>query len=59
MNLVAIVNQLNPAGNKGAAYNAFNPTSGTERVVFPLVMDRNYGYFTGMNIVNVGSGSIA
>ncbi len=58
-NLVAIVNQLNTAANKGAAYNAFDPASGTNNVVFPLIMDRNYGYFTGYNIVNVGSTTIA
>lgn len=56
--LVAIVNQLNTSANKGAAYNAFDPASGTSHVVFPLIMDRNYGYFTGYNIVNVGSASI-
>jgi hypothetical protein len=53
--LVAIVNQLNTSTNKGASYGAFNPGSGTETVVLPLIMDRNYGYFTGFSIVNVGS----
>jgi hypothetical protein len=57
--LVAIVNQLNSGANKGAAYNAFDPAGGTEEVVFPLIMDRNYGYFTGFNVVNVGSAAIA
>jgi len=57
--LVAIVNQLNAADNKGAAYNAFDPNSGTDTVVFPLLMDRNYGYFTAFDIVNVGSSTIA
>ena len=57
--LVAIVNQLNQADNKGAAYDAFDPASGTDTVVFPLLMDRNYGYFTAFDIVNVGSSPIA
>ena len=58
-NLVAIVNQLNQGDNKGAAYGAFDPAAGTDTVVFPLLMDRNYGYFTAFDIVNVGSGPIA
>jgi hypothetical protein len=58
-NLVAIVNQLNQANNKGAAYGAFDPASGTDTVVFPLLMDRNYGYFTAFDIVNVGGATIA
>jgi hypothetical protein len=53
--LVAIVNQLNSGSQKGAAYGGFNPSSGTSTVVLPLIMDRNYGYFTGFSIVNVGS----
>lgn len=57
--VVAIVNQLNGGSNKGAAYNAFDPAAGTERVVFPLIMDRNYNYWTGFNVVNVGSGTVA
>ena len=57
--LVAIVNQLNTAANKGAAYNGFDPASATDTVVFPLIMDRNYGYFTGFNVVNVGASTIA
>ena len=57
--LVAIVNQLNTGANKGAAYNAFDPASGSSSVVFPLIMDRNYGYFTGFNVVNVGTTTIA
>jgi hypothetical protein len=53
--LAAIVNQLNQSANKGAAYNAFNPASGTSMVVMPLIMDRNFGYFTGFSVTNVGS----
>lgn len=57
--VIAIVNQLNSGSNKGAAYNAFDPAAGSERVVLPLLMDRNYGYWTGFSIVNVGTTTIA
>lgn len=52
--LVAIVNQLNTPANYGAAYNGFNPANGTSTVVMPLIMDRNFGFFTGFSVVNVG-----
>lgn len=54
--LVGVVNQLK-AGNNGEAYNGFDPNVGTNKVVFPLIMDRNFGYFTGFNIVNAGASS--
>lgn len=57
--LVVVVNQLNDGANKGAAYSAFNPAAGTDTVIFPLLSDRNYGYFTGYSVVNVGAASIA
>ena len=53
--LVAIVNQLNIADNKGASYGGFDPASGTDTVAMPLIMDRNSGYFTGFSVVNVGT----
>jgi hypothetical protein len=53
--LVAIVNQLNAAADKGAAYEGFDPTSATNSVVMPLIMDRNSNYFTGFSVLNVGS----
>jgi hypothetical protein len=55
MPLVGVVNQLK-SGNNGEAYNGFDPNVGTNKVVFPLIMDRNFGYFTGFNIVNAGTG---
>lgn len=55
--LVAIVNQQNFSTFKGASYSAFDPASGTSEVVMPLIMDQNFGYFTGFNIANVGSDS--
>lgn len=55
--LVAIVNQLNSAAGKGAAYNAFDPAAATATVNFPLIMRDNFGYFTGFNIYNAGGAS--
>lgn len=58
MPLVGVVNQLNTGANKGAAYDAFAPSQGQQKVVFPLIMDRNWGYFTSWSIANVGSTTI-
>ncbi len=55
-NLVAIVNQLKPGVN-GEAYGSFAPASATNTVVMPLIMDRNSNWFTGFNVMNVGSGA--
>lgn len=52
--LTAIVNQLKP-GVDGEAYGAFDPATATNTVVLPLIMDRNSGFFTGFNLMNVGS----
>lgn len=56
--LVAIVNQVKRGAAEGASYNAFFSANATNNISFPLVMDRNYGIFTGMSIVNVGSSSV-
>lgn len=56
--LAAIVNQLNSSAKKGAAYDAFSTTGGTSKVVFPLIMDRNWGYFTSWSIANLGASEI-
>jgi hypothetical protein len=53
--LNVIVNQLNSSANKGASYDAFDPANATNAVVFPLIMDRNYNYWTGFTVVNVGT----
>ena len=55
--LVGIVNQLNIAAAKGAAYNAFDPAAASDSIVMPLIMDRNSGFWTGFNIQNVGAGA--
>jgi len=51
--LAAIVNQTTPS--RGGTYNAFNAASATAKVVFPLIMDRNNGWSTGINVMNVGA----
>jgi len=56
MPLAGAGNQLK-AGVNGEAYGSFDAATATESVVFPLIMDRNFGYFTGISVVNVGSGS--
>ena len=52
--LAVIVNQLLPGVN-GEAYSGFDPAQATSKVVLPLIMDRNSGYWTGFNIMNVGT----
>lgn len=56
--LTVIVNQLNLTANKGAAYAGFSPDDATDTVIFPLVMDRNYDYWTATHVVNVGSQNV-
>jgi hypothetical protein len=51
--LVAVVNQLLPNVN-GEAYGSFDSSAATATVVMPLIMDRNSGFYTGFNVVNVG-----
>jgi hypothetical protein len=51
--LVAIVNQTNLT-DKGAAYNGIDTTAATDTVNFPLIMQANFGYFTGFNVYNAG-----
>ena len=57
--LVAAVNQLNRVSKKGGSYNAFDPAQGGSGIIFPLIHDRNYGYWTSWSITNVGSAEIA
>jgi hypothetical protein len=51
--LVAIINQL--GATNGGAYGSFDSAAATNKVVMPLIMDRNSGFFTGFNIMNVGT----
>jgi hypothetical protein len=58
-NLVAIVNQVSLGGSGigpfGTAYEGFDPTSATANVSAPLVMANNSGYYTGIQVQNVGN----
>ncbi len=55
--LVAIVNQINSGNAQAAAYSAFDVANGTTTVSLPLIADRNYGIFSGIAVMNVGSAS--
>lgn len=55
--LVSIVNQHDFGGNMGASYGAFSPDQASDTVVMPLIMQDNWGYFTGFNVMNVGTAS--
>ncbi len=52
--LTAIVNQTNGTSNQGEAYGAFSSALATNVVVMPLIMDKNYGWSTGLAVMNVG-----
>jgi hypothetical protein len=54
--LVAIVNQLK-SGVNGEAYGSFDAAAATGEVVLPLIMNANGGYFTSINLQNVGGSS--
>jgi hypothetical protein len=56
--LAVIVNQLKPAPSGfGESYDGFDPSTATNAIVMPLIMDRNYGFFTGFSVMNVGASS--
>jgi hypothetical protein len=55
--VVAIVNSVTSGTPNAAAYSAFDPTVGTTEVSFPLIMQDNFGIFTGYSVANVGGGS--
>lgn len=52
--LAIVVNQHKRPIN-GGSYGGFNTSEATSRVVFPLIMDRNSGWWTGFNVQNVGA----
>ena len=53
---MAIVNQLTLAG-QGSAYEGVNPATAGTSVVAPLIMANNSGFFTGIQVQNVGTGN--
>jgi hypothetical protein len=52
--LIGIVNQLKGSIN-GGSYGSFDAATLSNRVVLPLIMDRNGGFYTGFNVMNVGT----
>jgi hypothetical protein len=53
--LAAIVNIVTRGAAAADAYDAVDPGAATNRVSMPIIMDRNYGLFTGFAVTNVGS----
>jgi hypothetical protein len=53
--LVGTVDQVNNAARKGGTYAGFNPADATNTVVYPLINDRNFGFFTGLSMVNTSN----
>jgi hypothetical protein len=57
--LVAIVNQVLPgAVSFGTAYEAFDASAATANVSVPLIMANNSGFYTGVQVQNVGSSAV-
>jgi hypothetical protein len=54
--LVVVVNQQKFSGGKifGSAYEGFDPAGATGNVSTPLIMAQNGGYYTSINVVNIG-----
>lgn len=52
--LLGVVNQMNSTTKKSGAYSAYDPAAGTQCVALPLIMDRNSGYWTSIQVMNVG-----
>jgi len=57
--VVAIVNQVLFGGAVlGTAYGGFDPGTATNSVSAPLIMANNSGFYTVIQVMNVGSGAI-
>jgi hypothetical protein len=56
--VVAIVNSVTSGTANAAAYSAFDPSTATTVVNFPLVMDRNFGIFSGTGLASADGSSI-
>jgi hypothetical protein len=55
--LGVVVNQ-HILGLNGEAYGGFSSSGATDTVVFPLIMDRNSGWWTGISVMNVGGSTV-
>ena len=58
--LMCIVNQVMagataPDPDFGTAYEGFDPTAATSKASAPLIMAKNYGYYTGIQVQNVSA----
>jgi len=58
--LVCIVNQVLPGATPadpdfGTAYEGFDPAQATPKASAPLIMAKNYGYYTGIQVQNVSA----
>ncbi|MFN8488664.1 MAG: hypothetical protein U0350_13775 [Caldilineaceae bacterium] len=53
--LTGVVNQVKSSFNQAGDYSGFDPNAATFKVVFPLIMDRHGGYYTGISVQNVGT----
>lgn len=57
--VVAIVNQVMMTGVVlGTAYNGFDPNAATNQVSAPLIMANNSGFYTGIQVMNVGGSPV-
>lgn len=53
--LAVVVNQLRVSNNtNGASHTAFDPAVATSAVYMPTIFDRNSGWYTAFNLINVG-----
>jgi hypothetical protein len=59
--IAAIANQVNLSGgatnSKAAAYEGIDPTTATTTLDMPLIYANNGGWYTGFQIMNVGTGA--
>lgn len=51
--VVAVVNQT--TSRIAGAYDSFTSAAATGKLVLPLIMDRNSGWYTGFTVANVGT----
>lgn len=56
--IVAIVNSVTSGTANAAAYSAFDPTAATTTVNFPLIMQNNFGIFTGFGVSSADGSNI-
>jgi len=57
--VVAIVNQVSlGAVALGTAYNGVDPAAATNQISAPLIMANNSGFYTGVQVMNVGGSAV-